>query len=147
MMSVGFSLVLFIALASCSGGTPVQPDSGADPSPQSAEADDAGGAVDLRLDDAVEVDDLRIEWLDLEDSRCPTGVQCIWAGQLVATLDVRRETDEPTRIELLRRVGDDPEPVTAAGFEFRLLDVQPHPKDGVTIERSDYVATIEIAQP
>lgn len=147
MTTLGYGLVLLAALASCNGNTPVQPEAGAPKPAQESEADGAGAELELRFDETADHAVLEIEWVDLEDSRCPTGVQCIWAGQLVTTLEVRRGTDEPERIELLRRVGDDPEAVTALGFEFRLLDVQPHPKDGVTIERDDYVATIEVAQP
>jgi hypothetical protein len=117
--------------------------------------------VILHFDETVEYDGLLLQLLALEDSRCPLGVQCIWEGQVVATLDVARNdptesqnADEPEKsangavhsetVELLLRAGRDQRSEAVAGYELLLTSVEPYPKDGVTTERAGHVVTIEI---
>ncbi len=146
MMSCMTCLAFVVALASCGGQTPAEPEASREPAQNGANAEEASGsAVKLRLDESTDHAGLKIVWTELEDSRCPIGTSCVWAGQLIATLEIRHEGDEPAIINLTHRIGDDPLTETAFGFEFRLLDVEPHPKEGVTNARSDYVAEIEIS--
>jgi hypothetical protein len=100
--------------------------------------------VELRFDEPLSLDTLRLRWLDLNDSRCPQGVQCVWEGQAVVTLEVSRDGLAPQRVELILRSGVEPGAETVAGYELRLLKVEPYPRQGVTPERNDYVATVEI---
>lgn len=142
-----FSLIA-MTIAGCSGGsTPVNPES-ADAALEigSSAGEAAGSPVELRFDEAVEFGDLELKWLAVEDSRCPIGVTCIWAGQMVVKLELKEGGQEPVEIDLLRRVGDEPEAKKTVGYELRLLDVQPPPREGQTPERGDYVALVEIAK-
>ena len=70
---------------------------------------------------------------------------CVWAGQTVVTVEVWRGDEERLELELLRRAGRDPEPARALGRQLRLINVEPHPKEGITPARGDQVARIEIA--
>lgn len=138
-----------ITVAGCSGATPVSPE----PTPEaldlgsSASGEGAGTTIELRFDETVEYEDLELRWLELEDSRCPIGVTCIWEGQIVATVEVARGEAEPLELELVLRAGIEPESSRAFDHELLLQGVDPHPKDGVTPERSDYVARIAIVEP
>jgi hypothetical protein len=138
-------LVLVMAVAGCGGTPPATPESAA---PVGTGGSGQGEAVELelRFDETVTFEELAMRWLEIQDSRCPTGVQCIWAGQVVVTLEAVRGEDDPVKVELVLRIGDEPKAVRVSDYELRLQGVDPHPKEGVTPERSDYVARIEIAE-
>lgn len=102
--------------------------------------------VELHFDEKITVSDLELRWLEVADSRCPIGVQCISAGQIIAKIQVSRGVEE-TMLELVLRPVAEPVPEKAFGHEFRLLGIEPHPRQGSTPDRSDYVAQIEISGP
>ena len=145
----GFVFVAAMAVAGCSSGTPVSLEAASAPADSASSA--AGEAtpvtVELRFDVTIEHQGLDLRWLEIEDSRCPTGVVCIWAGQTVVTLEVARGEDGPVELKLVRRAGREPETARALDHELRLLEVDPHPKEGVTPERGDCLARIEIVAP
>lgn len=123
---------------------------------------EASGTVALRFDETVRHRDLDLRLIALNDSRCPLGAQCFWEGQVVATIEVSRrdggvevEAAEESgarseavaaaeTLELVLRSGHDQGGKVAAGSELRLTSVEPHPKEGVTPERSAHVVTVEI---
>ena len=78
------------------------------------------------------------------DSRCPTGVTCIWAGEVTIALDLAAAGQAPTRVELT--AGPDATKASAAldGHTLHLLRVDPYPKAGKPIERSQYRATLRL---
>ena len=141
-------VVIALALVGLRGATPLSP------GPTSLALDagsgssgaEAGTRVELRFDETARHQDLELRWLELEDSRCPIGVACVWAGQIVATIEVARGVEESVELELVHRIKGPPATSRAFDFELRLLGVDPHPKQGTTPERSDYVARIEIAE-
>ena len=100
--------------------------------------------LQLHFDERVSVGALHLRWLDLNDSRCPQGVQCVWEGQAVATVEFSRDDLPPDNVELTLHPGVETVASTAAGHELRLLAVEPYPREGVTPERSEHVATLEI---
>jgi hypothetical protein len=74
----------------------------------------------------------------VSDSRCPEGVQCIWAG----TVEVK--TAVSTAVghgEHVFKVG---EPRTVGEFSVMLTDVTPYPKSGEQIAESSYRFTYDI---
>jgi hypothetical protein len=148
MTMPGMTLVIALALTGCGSETPLSPEptaGGGDGSPSSNQA--TAAEVELHFDETTEHQDLKLRWLELDDSRCPIGVVCIWAGQTVVTLEVVRGEDGPAELELLRRAGREPETAKVFDHELRLLEVEPHPKEGITPNRSQYVLRIEIAEP
>lgn len=124
------------------GPTPFALDAGSGSS-----GDEDGTQVELRFDETAKHRDLELRWIELEDSRCPIGVACVWAGQIVATVEVARGEEESVELDLVHRIKGPPATSRAFGYELRLLGVDPHPKQGTTPERSDYIARIEIAEP
>lgn len=82
--------------------------------------------IDLAKDDEIDLDDGRIEGLrvvSIRDSRCPTGVTCIWQGEvevwLRAKVDGRLEDAHPS--------SNDDEPAALGDYRVRLVDVTPYP--------------------
>lgn len=86
-------------------------------------------------------DGLRLELVEvLEDSRCPRGVQCVWAGRARIRLVAAKPGTRPAQLE-----------VSLAGptvryldYDIRLLALDPQPVSGRRTPRGDYVATLSI---
>jgi hypothetical protein len=147
MSRLSIILVLAAAVCGCGGGTPTAPEqSSGTAGALGAASPDASetATVELRYDETIAFRDLEMRWLDLQDSRCPIGVTCVWAGQMIATVEVVHITQGTTQVELLRRAGREPEVSYAFDYDLRLLDVSPHPKENVTPDRGDYVMHIEV---
>ena len=142
-------LVVAMAVAGFNCGTAVipEPASGAVDGSSSSSGEGSDVEIELRFDETVEYQDLELRWLELDDSRCPIGVTCVWEGQIVATVEVARGAEGSAELELVLRAGTESETSRAFDHELVLRGVDPHPKDGVTPERSDYVVRIEIAEP
>ena len=85
---------------------------------------------------------VRLRLVSVEDSRCPMGTACIWAGQLVVTLEVLSDEEDKIEVKLIRK--REPEVAHALGYQFLLIDVKPHPKKGKTIQLSDQIVQLKI---
>jgi hypothetical protein len=103
-----------------------------------------GRPFDMKPSEIAMIDGLQIAFEGIsEDSRCPAGVQCAWAGDAVATFMVERPPGAAAQLTLHtngryeREFGVDQ-------FVVRLEDVKPYPKDGVTIAPDDYRATVVV---
>jgi len=77
-----------------------------------------------------------------EDSRCPSDVVCVWAGNAVVRLSIT--STDASSIDALLNTTLDPKNVTYSGYTIRLIDLKPVPKSGTKIVDADYVATIEV---
>lgn len=75
------------------------------------------------------------------DSRCPSDVQCIWAGQVVLAMEFKQGGELIDEFELvfgdLREEGDSPG-WEHDGFVIMLMDVSPYPESTEAIEQEDY---------
>ncbi|MBX2872476.1 MAG: hypothetical protein KTR30_10265 [Saprospiraceae bacterium] len=78
-----------------------------------------------------------------QDSRCPTGVNCVWEGEAVAELVLGKMGADT--LALTYRPGREKASIgRASGYSFRLLEVKPYPEKGSTIEKEDYELLLEI---
>ena len=88
---------------------------------------------------------LRVTFVKVsEDSRCPIGVQCVWAGDAATALilaPANGETTTPTLHTTLM-----PHAVASGAYEVTLVGVKPSPQQGSTIPQSSYIATFRIAR-
>ncbi len=83
----------------------------------------------------------------VEDSRCPKGVECVWAGQVVVILDVSENGQTSSSIKLtLGGAGRPSDASTAqvAGHTVQLMAVEPYPENGKKIAPDDYTATLQV---
>jgi hypothetical protein len=80
----------------------------------------------------------------VEDSRCPTGVQCIWAGNGKVSVRLSKDKIEPVSLELNTSAG--PKSSTYQGYEVRLVSLDPYPKNGSTISKDAYVVTLMVGK-
>ena len=87
----------------------------------------------VRLNQVAGLGQVRLVPLQvLEDSRCPQGVQCVWAGQV----RVRVSVSTPLGEHLRTVTAGQPEQI--GGGTLLLETVTPRAAEGVTIPRSDY---------
>ena len=83
-------------------------------------------------------EDLSIVFADvLEDSRCPTGAQCPWQGQVKCSVLLSKGGS--TYTETFTQMGLTAEPATesALGYKFDFR-VEPYPEVGKEIAQKDY---------
>ena len=78
----------------------------------------------------------------VEDSRCPEGVDCIWAGNGKITLTVRKGTSKSITFEL--NTMTEPKSYIYRGYEITLVKLAPYPKKDVKIKNESYVATLVV---
>lgn len=90
--------------------------------------------------------DLRLRFADvLEDSRCPTDVECFWTGQARIAVNAELGQDAPTALEF----NTNPAPgqgrltneVGAYTIELKTLDPYPKTPDD-SLQLTDYSATL-----
>ena len=107
--------------------------------------------VDVALNAPVTIPEaaLHIALVDVADSRCPVGTQCLWAGQAAVTLQVGVigaedmqtiviGTHAPAGMQL-------PGDTDYAAFRFSLLSLEPAKSAKATTELADYRATVQIS--
>lgn len=80
----------------------------------------------------------------VEDSRCPEGVDCIWAGNGKITVTLKKGRHKAASFELNTMM--EPKGITYQGYEIKLVKLDPYPKHDVTAKKSDYVATLVVSK-
>lgn len=105
-----------------------------------------GRPFDVKPADVVTIQGLRITFEGVgEDSRCPTGVQCMWAGDAAATFTL--ETPPAAAVQrTLHTNGRFERQTDCDGLVVRLEEIKPYPKEGVTIVPGDYRATLVVTR-
>ena len=61
-----------------------------------------------------------------EDSRCPIGVNCIWAGNAKVQIKVTNRKGKSQTFELNTNI--EPQAVKFEGYEIKIADLTPHPQ-------------------
>ncbi len=89
--------------------------------------------------------DIRIQFLNVtEDSRCPSGVTCIWQGQVKASIGISKGSQSIGNFTL----GLTPDKTMALksfdNYFVQLIDIKPYPVSTNKTLTSDYVATLTL---
>ncbi len=79
-----------------------------------------------------------------EDSRCPEGVQCVWAGNAKVVLRLSKSRKRSSTMTL--NTGTDPKQAAYRGYEVRLVKLDPYPSEKRRIRKRDYVATVVVSR-
>lgn len=106
-----------------------------------------GEPFELAFDNTayIESADLLVRFVDVtEDSRCPSDVQCIWAGQVTVVIEVKQNsTNAPLgNFSLTMTGGSTLQTPAVGGYDLRLVRVDPYPISTRTLQLSDYVVTL-----
>ena len=84
---------------------------------------------------------LKFKITEINDSRCPSDVVCIWAGKT----DVKIEVESPVTGTIVLSTYDNPVD-TVGNFSFKIIDVLPYPISTKTIQLKDYNVTLKIVE-
>jgi hypothetical protein len=79
-----------------------------------------------------------------EDSRCPSNVQCVWAGDAAIKVGLAANS---TSQESTIHTNLDPRTVDFSGYRIKAVNVAPVPKSGTTIPAAAYVVTLQVSSP
>ncbi len=79
-----------------------------------------------------------------EDSRCPLGVVCIWAGNGAVVLKL--QTADQVEVDVTLNTGLKPQKVIFEEYEIALKELEPYPVENVVVDPNDYKATLSIAK-
>jgi hypothetical protein len=91
---------------------------------------------------------LRIKFAAVtEDSRCPAGVQCIWAGNAAVRLELSVRGGGSKSLTLNTNGG--PSHIDEdqyQGYKVKLVELNPYPRSDHQIAAGNYVATLLVAK-
>jgi len=88
---------------------------------------------------------LSIRFLELvEDSRCPTDTNCVWAGNGKIKVSVKRGNGAARVFEM--DTNGPNKTISHAGYKITLSDLTPHPRSNIRINRNGYVAKLAIVK-
>jgi hypothetical protein len=101
----------------------------------------------------IRTENIMIKLMDVHgDSRCPSGVECIWAGSVTADFEVNKEfgsqMDLPNKFNLTKEPTEEAHSFSydTQNYEIRIISVEPYPKSGSNIQKSDYSVTIIVSK-
>jgi uncharacterized protein YodC (DUF2158 family) len=106
-----------------------------------------GQEFKLKVGEQVQIKEagLRITFSRVaEDSRCPQGVTCIWAGNGRVILKASRGAGRGRDVQL--NTGIEPKHGRVGEYEVRLVNLSPYPREGARIKRDEYVATLLVVK-
>ena len=91
----------------------------------------------------VTKDKLTVKFVSLiEDSRCPTDTNCIWAGNAKIKIQVGKGKGAAKTFELNTNL--EPQTVSFAGYEIKLVNLTPEPASNIRINRNGYTVTFAV---
>ena len=82
----------------------------------------------------------------LQDSRCPTDVNCVWAGNAEITLNVNYDKCAAIITLNTHRTSETNDEGKVGGFRVKLLKLEPYPHSQKKITPSDYTATLLVTK-
>lgn len=106
-----------------------------------------GQEFEIRIGQQVSIkrEGLRVSFTSLaEDSRCPEGVKCIWAGNGKVVLRLSKAGRRAGWMRLNTTL--DPKQDDYRGYDVKLVSLSPYPKKDVPIKRKEYVATLVVSR-
>ena len=118
------------------------------PAPTQQQAQTSPNELSLRVGETTFVDNIAISFSGVqEDSRCPTDVQCVWAGNARAALGVgpRKGTQGPTDLVLLNtNASQGAQSGESWGLRVTLVDLTPAPKSTQPTPPENYLIRLKV---
>ena len=84
---------------------------------------------------------LKLSITEINDSRCPSDVVCVWQGEVVIKIEIELPQKGTISLSTYDNLID-----TFANYSFELIDVSPYPISTETIELKDYRVTLKIEE-
>ncbi len=79
-----------------------------------------------------------------EDSRCPVGATCVWAGNAKIKVEISRNGRNKQTFEMNTNLGA--KGAAYKGYQVELVSLTPVPKENVRVNRNGYVATFAVSR-
>jgi|WetSurMetagenome_2_1015567.scaffolds.fasta_scaffold88289_1 hypothetical protein len=101
---------------------------------------DLGQQTTVKVGQTLEVNNepLKIKFSEvISDSRCPTGAQCIWQGEVSVRLEITFQNTKYTKVITQPGLTSDTSDAEFDGYSIK-LNVLPYPAVGKKIESADY---------
>ena len=90
--------------------------------------------------------DIKVKFVKVtEDSRCPSDVVCIWAGQVSVLINVNDNGKDLGDIKLTLGANKDDAVKDIGEYYLKLIEVKPYPISTKRIEPSEYIATLVVS--
>ena len=103
---------------------------------------DSEGTLAAGATAAVTGTDLQVTFVGVgEDSRCPTDVSCVWAGEITVRLAARIGSAEPVTRDVLEGRSAVIEP-----YRLTVTSVRPEPVSSKKLEPADYRITLIVVK-
>jgi hypothetical protein len=110
----------------------------------------AADSVPLPFGRVVKVGEVYLQLGEVSDSRCPAGVQCVWAGDGVATLAVHPPCYaagcKAASTMLTLHTGMEPKAGLGWGHRVELVALRPAPVANQAVDQSRYVAWVRVTR-
>jgi hypothetical protein len=87
---------------------------------------------------------LTIKFVAVEDSRCPRGTNCVWAGDAKVTIRVTGRRGQSKTFDLHTNLQG--KSARFDGYEITLGNVTPYPATNIRINRNGYTASFTISK-
>ena len=89
-------------------------------------------------------EDLSIKFEQVtDDSRCPAGATCVWAGEAKCqTMVTLKGVSSPL---VLTVSGSSESPTVFEGYTFT-INLEPYPQAGLTIDKTNYVMVLKVTK-
>jgi hypothetical protein len=81
-------------------------------------------------------ENLAIQFIDITDSRCPVGGQCVWEGEGILSLNVNNSEIHVSTLE----------PTDTLGYTFTITDLSPYPNIDSNLSKEDYKAELVVTK-
>lgn len=86
---------------------------------------------------------MMIQLVNMSDSRCPSDVTCIWAGQ--ASVNLAVQVNGNTNLLNLASTAGGTDTKSLGNYMVQLVKVSPYPTSKTSIKLSDYVFTLKVS--
>lgn len=101
-------------------------------------------AVQLGSDFTMSGSSIEVKFAEVvEDSRCPKGTHCMWAGQ--ARIKLTTATGKTGEIIVPGMKDEVSAKVTLEGIQIECLSLKPYPEAGKELKASDYTASLRLS--
>lgn len=134
-------LVAVLALSACTNAGVLGPEPAV--STDAISGQSVPSEITLRVGESARPTTATVTFVGVsDDSRCPTGVSCVWEGDAVVTLRVTRDAaDETVALHANPRFAQE---ATVAGLRLRLVRLEPYPEADRPIAADDYRVVLTI---
>lgn len=100
---------------------------------------------------SISSQDMKVRFDDvLEDSRCPTEVECFWTGQARIAVSVQQHESDPTTVEFNTNPapGETRMSIVVGAYTIELQSLEPYPRTpDESIALENYAATLVVRTP